>query len=66
MLYSPETQDRISQLQLKEANGTLTLEDVKESMRLLREERQQASIRSAKRTKKPVDVDALLDGLKKR
>lgn len=66
-MYSPEVQNRITQLQEKALAGTLTLEDCRESILLLRQDRLSASQASAasKRAKQPVNTDQLFDELDK-
>jgi DNA-binding transcriptional MerR regulator len=65
-VYSPETVNRIHQLRGKESDKTLTLEDMKEVVRLLREGRQTAAQTSTKSraAKGPMrDPNAMLDEL---
>lgn len=68
-MYSPQDSARIQQLRLKALQGTMTLEEVKEGIALLRQGRVQAAETSAKSksrsaaSKAPVDSDALLGEL---
>lgn len=67
MIYTPEVQSRISDLATKQAAGTLTKEDVAESVRLLRENRMAAAAakKPKKKAKAPVDTAKLFEELKK-
>jgi hypothetical protein len=68
-MYSPQDSARIQQLRAKALTGTLTLEETKEGIALLRQGRVQAAETSAKSraTKSakntPVNSDDLLDQL---
>ena len=68
-MYDAQTQSQISIYRQKAIEGTLTLDNMKEAIKMLREGRvaaQQAAKSSAKSTKKPVNTDSLfseLDGL---
>ncbi len=54
MLQSPEVASRISHLRMKATEGTITLEEQKEAIRLLREDRRRAAESSpAKTSRKP-------------
>lgn len=68
-MFSPETQSRISNLRLKAVAGTVTAEEMKEAIHLLRQGRASAvaasSAARAKGAKKTVDVGALFDDLDK-
>ena len=64
-MYSPETVERIRQLRARDAEGTLTIEDMKEAARLIRAGRMNASqVKAAARAKGPLKSgDAMLDEL---
>ena len=65
MNQSAEVQNRIAQLRAKVLDNTLTLDDMKEAIKLLRAGRVAAQSSAAKsRTKKPpVDTEALFNEL---
>jgi len=65
-MYSPETQSKIATYRQKALDGTLTLDECRESIKLLREGREtaQAAAKASKsRAKPPVSADALLNEL---
>ena len=68
-MYTPAESLRIQELRLKVANNTITKEELKEGLILLRKGREQAQATStASRTKKaasktPINSDSLLDEL---
>lgn len=67
-MYSPQDSARIQQLRMKALQGTMTLEEVKEGITLLRQGRVQAAETSAKSksrtaSKAPVNSDDLLSEL---
>lgn len=62
-MVSPEMQARISILRQKALDGTLTLEETKEGIAFLRQERMMSPPSKASRTKSIVDADALLGEL---
>jgi hypothetical protein len=68
MIYSAETQARIAALRAKGAEGTLTREDMREAVRLLKQDRNSAatassnSYRRAAKAEIP-DADSLLGEL---
>lgn len=71
-MYSPEVQSRLVTIRAKASDGTATVEDYREAIRLIREGRvsalqaQKASRSSSKKTSKaPVNTDALFDELEK-
>jgi hypothetical protein len=64
-MYPPETQARIEELTRKALNNTITLEEEREAIRLLRNDRRSAADASAKATRSKaktavIDGDALL------
>lgn len=65
MTVSLETQQRVAELRQKAREGTMTLEDTKEAIAFLRQERLAMPAASTKsRTKKaPINTDALLGEL---
>ena len=70
MALSAETLNRIANYRAKAADGTLTLEEMREAIILMRENRVTAQaapaakrLSSGSRTKKPVDATALLNEL---
>lgn len=68
-MYSPETQSRISTLRSKCADGSITPEELKEGIKLMREDRFTMVTSSAaagtKKKKAPVNVDAIFADLDK-
>jgi hypothetical protein len=64
-MYSPETVNRIHQLRTKESDKTLTLEDMKEVAKILRQERSMAAqVSKSRMTKGPTrDANQMLDEL---
>lgn len=70
-MYTPEVQSRISTLRAKALANTLTREEMKEAVILLRQGRSSAVAASAagktraKASRAPVNVDAQLDELMK-
>lgn len=59
MIQSPETQAKISLLREKSLNGTITLEEVKEAISILRADRHGAAStpKAKSRTAKPATVN---------
>ena len=51
-MYPPETQAKIALFRAKMAEGTMTIEEMKEAVELLREGRLAASLASASSTRK--------------
>ncbi len=70
-MYSPQTQSRIAHLRAKTADGSITPEELREGIKLMREDRYSAlqaqanKAGAAKRSKAPVNVGALFDSLDK-
>lgn len=70
-MYSPETQSRISTLRSKCADGSITPEELREGVKLMREDRFTAVTSSAaagtgkRKAKQPVNVDAIFADLDK-
>lgn len=69
-MYSPETQSRISTLRSKCADGSITPEELREGIKLMREDRFSAVTSSAaagskKKTKAPVNIAQIFDDLDK-
>lgn len=68
-MYSPETQQKVSDLRSKVAAGNYKLEDCKEMVRILREDRLSAEAtgrkKGGKKAATPVDVDKLFSDLDK-
>lgn len=70
-MYSPETTSRIAALRAKCVDGSITAEELREGVRLMREDRFAAVKSSAakpsggKRAKAPIDVGALFNDLDK-
>lgn len=65
-MYSPETQSKIAIFRQKAVEGTLTLDECRESIKLLREGREtaQAAARASKsKSKPPANAEALLNEL---
>lgn len=66
-MYSPQTQSRIAHLRSKCADGSVTMEELREAVKLMREDRFTATTASAaakqRKTKAPVNVGALFDSL---
>lgn len=64
---TPEVMARIQELRMDVMNGTVTLDQIKESVRLLREHRMSAAYAAskpkaaAKTTKTPIDGQKLID-----
>lgn len=63
MSVSPEMQARIAILRQKALDGTLTLEETKEGIQFLRQERMMSPPAKSSRAKPVVDADALLGEL---
>jgi hypothetical protein len=64
-MLSPETLSRVSYLQQKVINGTATMEDMREGVKLLREDRLHVAQSAARAKKAPVNVGQLFDDLDK-
>lgn len=65
-MYDPQVQSQISIYRQKAIEGTLTLDEMKTAVKMLREGRetaQSAAKASAKKSKAPVNVDNLLGEL---
>jgi len=65
-MYSPEIQSQVSIWRQKAIEGTLTMDEMKAAIKILREGReaaQLASRSSTSRTKKPVNTDSLFNEL---
>jgi len=63
MNQSAEVQNRISQLRAKVLDNSLTLDDMREAIKLLRAGRVAAQSASAKSRKTPVNTEALFNEL---
>lgn len=72
-MYSPEVQSRLATIRAKASDGSATVEDYREAIKLIREGRVSAlnaqkaksSAGSGRKTKAPVNTDALFDELGK-
>lgn len=70
-MYSPQTQSRIAHLRARCADGSITAEELREGVKLMREDRYSALTAQAnkpagaKARKAPVNVGALFDSLDK-
>lgn len=73
-MYSPQTQSRMAHLRSRASEGSITEEELREAVKLMREDRyaalqaQQAKAASGgrgKAAKRPVDVGSLFDSLDK-
>lgn len=62
-MYDAQTQSQISIYRQKAIEGTLTLDDMKEAIKMLREGRATAQSPGKAKSKAPVNVDSLFDAL---
>lgn len=69
-MYSPETQSKMAHLRAKAVDGSISEEELRTAVKLIREDRYsvlqaQANKPSGKRAKAPVNVASLFDSLDK-